>query len=81
MTVSKLIPVLTVGCALLAAQGMATEAAAQAPEAQPAGAVVVHTTEALVTVETVDQTSREVVLRGTSGNQITLVTSPTVIAL
>jgi hypothetical protein len=78
MTVSRLIPVLTVGCALLAAQGMATEAVAQAPEAQPAGAAVVHTTEALVTVESVDQTSREVVLRGTSGNQITLVTSPAV---
>ena len=55
MTVSRLIPVLTVGCALLAAQGMATEAVAQATEAQPAGAVVAHTTEAVVTVEAVDQ--------------------------
>ena len=78
MTVSRLIPVLTVGCALLAAQGMATEAVAQATEAQPAGAVVAHTTEAVVTVEAVDQQSREIKLRSTNGSLIALVASPAV---
>ena len=78
MTVTRLIPVLTVGCALLAAHGVAPGALAQAPPGQPEGAVVAHTAEALVTVEAVDRTSREVVLRGTSGDRFALVASPAV---
>src|SRR5918994_294614 len=56
-----------VGASGAAAVGIAPEALAQAPPGQPEGAAAAHTAEALVTVEAVDQTSREVVLRGTSG--------------
>jgi hypothetical protein len=74
---------LALGCALLAAQGIASEASGQAA-AQPAqeqrtpGAAVARTTEAVATVEAIDRQTREVVLRAAGGNLVTAKAGPEV---
>src|SRR6478735_7083780 len=64
MAAVMLIPVLTFGCALLAAAGMPAGACAQVSEPQSAGATVAHTVEATAVIEAVDQQRREVLIRG-----------------
>jgi len=76
MNTVRLIPVLAVGGALLAAQAVPSGALAQA--AQPQGATVAYTTEAVATVESVDQQARTVVLRGPGGNTFEVRAGPAV---
>jgi hypothetical protein len=78
MAAAKLIPALTIGCALLVAAGIPSGAFAQAPEQPPAGAAVTYTTEAVATVESMGQDRREVLLRSTGGNVFALLASPDV---
>ena len=76
MNTVRLIPVLAVGGALLAAQAVPSGALAQA--AQPQGATVAYTIEAVATVESVDQQARTVVLRGPGGNTFEVRAGPAV---
>jgi len=66
MNAAKLFSVMTVGGTLLAAQLLPSEALAQA-QRQPPGATVAYTTEAVATIESVDQQTRTVVLRSPTG--------------
>lgn len=81
-TSTRLIPFLTtLGCALLAAQGLPSDAfgqAAQPAQQQPPDVTVAWTTETTATVESVDQQSREVLLRGPGGNLVTVTAGPAV---
>ena len=77
----RLIPIITLGCALLAAPGISPPAFGQAPQpAQPSstGTTVVWTTEMRATVESIDHTTRHVVLRGPEGNRVALTARPQV---
>jgi hypothetical protein len=76
MNTVRLIPLLAVGGALLAAQAAPSEALAQAT--QPQGAMVAYTTEAVATVESIDQQTRKVVLRGPGGNTFEVNAGPAV---
>ena len=76
MNTVRLIPVLAVGGALLAAQAVPSGALAQARQSQ--GATVAYTTEAVATVESVDQQARTVVLRGPGGNTFEVRAGPAV---
>jgi hypothetical protein len=77
MNTAKLFSVLTVGGALLATQLLPSEALAQA-QRQPQGASVAYTTEAIATVQSVDQQSRMVVLRGPGGTVFEVHAGPAV---
>jgi hypothetical protein len=74
----RLVPVLAVGCALLAAPGMPSEAFGQAAQRQQPDVTVAWTTEIVATVESVDQQSREVLLRGPGGNLVNVEAGPEV---
>lgn len=76
MTTRRFIPMLAVGGALLVAQ--ATSSAVLAQGAQPSGATVAYTTEAAATVESIDQQTRKVVLRGPGGNLFEVHAGPAV---
>ena len=80
MTGNRLIPYLAAGCALLATPALSSAALAQSAQTtqQAPGAAVAWTTEARATVESVDQTSREVVLRGPGGSLFTVTAGPAV---
>jgi hypothetical protein len=78
VTDAKLLPSLALGCALLAAQGLASGAFGQAAQRQPPGVTVAWTSEAVATVESVDQQAREVLLRGPGGNLVTVKAGPEV---
>ncbi len=65
---------LAAGCALLALQAIPRHAQAQ----QRPGAVVAYTTEAAATVESVDQQTREMLLRGAGGNLFAVRAGPAV---
>jgi hypothetical protein len=76
MNTVRLIPVLAVGGALLVAQAASSDALAQARQTQ--GAMVAYTTEAVATVESIDQQTRKVVLRGPGGNTFEVHAGPAV---
>ena len=76
MNTVRLIPVLAVGGALLVAQAASSDALAQARQTQ--GATVAYTTEAVATVESIDQQTRKVVLRGPGGNTFEVHAGPAV---
>lgn len=81
MTTTRLLPSITAGCALLAMQGMAHDAFGQAGPSAPdhtQGATVAYTTELRATVEALDQTTREVLLRGPGGGLVSVVAGPDV---
>lgn len=76
MTIARLIPILAVGGALLVAQATYTGSLAQG--GPPSGATVAYTTEAVATVESIDQQTRKVVLRGPGGNSFEVHAGPAV---
>jgi carbon monoxide dehydrogenase subunit G len=78
MNTGKLVSVLTIGGALLTGQLLPSEALAQAAQQQTQGATVAYTTEAVATVESVDQQTRMVVLRGTGGRVFEVYAGPAV---
>jgi hypothetical protein len=82
VTKTRLIPFLSLGCALLAAQGVPSTAFGQAAQSTPPqsapGAMVAWTAELVATVESVDQQSREVLLRGPGGGLVTVTAGPEV---
>jgi hypothetical protein len=78
VTTAKLTRVLAVAYASLAAQGIPSESLAQAGQRQQQGATVAYTTEAIATVESVDQQTRRVVLRGAGGNVFEVHAGPAV---
>lgn len=71
----------TLGFALLAAPGLPSDAFGQASGSarqQPPDVTVAWTAETTATVESVDQQSREVLLRGPGGNLVTVKAGPSV---
>ncbi|KAA2212833.1 hypothetical protein [Teichococcus oryzae] len=74
MNTVRLFPMLAAGVALLVAQAGSSGALAQA--AQAPGAMVAYTTEAVATIESIDQQARKVVLRGPGGNTFEMQAGP-----
>jgi hypothetical protein len=78
MRQARLIPLLLLGGALLAAPATIAPAFGQAAQPSAPGTVVAWTTELRATVESIDHATRQVVLRGPEGNRLALTVSPDV---
>lgn len=76
MNIVRLMPILAVSGALMAAQAVSSGAIAQSR--QPQGAAVAYTTEAVATVVSIDQQARNVLLRGPGGNTFEVHAGPAV---
>jgi hypothetical protein len=81
MRTTRLIPCLAAGCAILAVSGFSLTAHAQsggATQQSTPGTTVVRGIEARATVESVDQATRHVLLRGNDGALLTVTAGPQV---